>query len=131
MSEGFDLGALLDSANQMQQQLAAAQEAAAALVVEGQAGGGVVKIAVNGGMEFQAVEIAAEAIDPDDPEMLQDLVLAALHDAVARVNEAQSQAMGGFDPTALDLGGLLGGGDPAALGMTLDADDDEDADDDD
>lgn len=129
MSEGFDLGALLDSANQMQQQLAAAQEAAAAQVVEGQAGGGVVKVSVNGAMVFQSVEIAAEAIDPSDPEMLQDLVLAALHDAVARVNEAQTQAMGGFDPTSLDLGGLLGGGDPAALGMPLDDDEDDDDDD--
>jgi DNA-binding YbaB/EbfC family protein len=125
MSEGFDLGALLDSATQMQQQLVAAQAAAAAQVVEGQAGGGVVKITVNGGMEFQAVEIAPEAIDPDDPEMLQDLVLAALHDAVARVNDAQAQAMGGFDPTSLDLGGLLGGGDPASLGMPVDADVDD------
>jgi nucleoid-associated protein EbfC len=109
MTDGFDLEALLGSAAQMQQQLVAAQQAAASEVVEGQAGGGVVKVRLTGGFEFQAVEIAPDVIDPDDPEMLQDLVLAALHDGVARVNELQQQAMGGFDPGSIDLGGLLGG----------------------
>jgi nucleoid-associated protein EbfC len=125
MTDGFDLEALLGSAAQMQEQLMAAQQAAAAEVVEGQAGGGAVKVRVTGSFEFQGVEIAPAAIDPDDPEMLQDLVLAALHDAVARVNELQARAMGGFDPSSMDLGALLGG--PAAD----DTDDDDEADDDD
>lgn len=105
-----DLGALLEQAQAMQEQLLAAQASAAETVFEGQAGGGVVRVRVNGGYEFQSVEISPEAVDPDDVEMLQDLVLAALHDAAARLAEAQAQAMGGVGIDGLDLGGLLGPG---------------------
>jgi len=101
-----DLGGLLAQAQQMQEQLMAAQAEAAAAVVEGQAGGGVVRIEVTGGLEFRAVHIAPDAFDPDDPSLLEDLVLAALHDAMARIGELQSESMGGLD---LDLGGGLGG----------------------
>ncbi len=115
---GFDVGALLESAQQMQEQLLAAQAQAAETVVDGSAGGGMVTVTVTGGLEFQRVEISPEVIDPSDPEMLQDLVLAALHDAVAKVNAMQQASMGamaapggeGFDVGGLDLGGLdLGG----------------------
>jgi DNA-binding YbaB/EbfC family protein len=125
VSEGFDLEALLGSAAQMQQQLLAAQAAAAAQVVEGQSGGGAVRIRVNGGLEFQSVAISPGAIDPDDPALLEDLVLAALHDAVEQIQGLQQQAMGGFAPDSLDLGSLLGA--PPELD---DDDDDDDADDD-
>jgi DNA-binding YbaB/EbfC family protein len=108
-----DLGAILEQAQAMQEQLLAAQAAAAETVVEGQAGGGVVKVRVNGGYEFEAVEISPDAVDPDDVEMLQDLVLAALHDAMARLGEVQSEAMGGMSLDGLDLGGMLGAGDDA------------------
>ena len=111
-----DMGSILDMAMGLQQQLAEAQQLAAETVLEGQAGGGVVRIEVTGGLQFRAVHIDAAAVDPDDVEMLQDLVLAALHDAVARV-EANSQAanpMGGMDLGNLDIGGLaaaaFGGG---------------------
>ncbi len=82
MSEGFDLGSLLDSATQMQQQMMAAQQAAAEEVVDGVAGGGAVTVRVNGAFEFQSVEIDPAVVDPDDVEMLQDLVLAATRDAL-------------------------------------------------
>ncbi len=104
--QGFDLGELLQQAQEMQQQLLDAQSLAAETVVEGQAGGGMVRVRVNGAFEFEAVEIAPEVIDPGDPEMLQDLVLAALHDAARRLSEVQAAAVGGFDPANLDLGGL-------------------------
>jgi nucleoid-associated protein EbfC len=94
---------LMKQAQKMQEQLMEAQAAAAEQVVEGQAGGGVVKVSVTGGMEFRSVHIDPDAVDPDDVAMLEDLVLAAIHDAVARVNELSQQAMGG-----LDLGGLGG-----------------------
>ena len=100
-----DLGALLEQAQQMQQQLLSAQAEAAEQVVEGVAGGGAVRIGVTGGMEFRSVAIEPSAVDPDDVEMLQDLILAALHDATAQVNELNSQALGGLG----GLGGLLGG----------------------
>lgn len=103
---GFDFGALMETAGQMQAQILAAQEVAASSVVEGVAGGGAVRITVTGDFEFQSVEIAPEAVDPDDVEMLQDLVLAALNDAVERIGELTS---GGLDLGGVDLGGLLGG----------------------
>lgn len=100
-----DLGALLAQAQQMQEQLLSAQAEAAEQVVEGVAGGGAVRIAVTGGMEFRSVTVDPAAVDPDDVDMLQDLILAALHDATAKVNELNQQALGGLG----GLGGLLGG----------------------
>ena len=102
-----DLSQLLEQAQAMQQQLMEAQAAAAEQVVEGVAGGGVVKVTVTGGMDFQSVTIDPQAVDPEDVEMLQDLVLAAIHDAVARVNELQQDSLGGLGGA---LGGMLGGG---------------------
>ncbi len=102
-----DLSQLLEQAQAMQQQLMEAQAAAAEQIVEGIAGGGVVKVTVTGGMDFQSVTIDPQAVDPDDVEMLQDLVLAAIHDAVARVNELQQDSLGGLGGA---LGGMLGGG---------------------
>ncbi len=101
-----DMSQLMKQAQQMQQQLAEAQAAAAAQVVEGQAGGGVVRVTVTGGMEFQSVRIDPSAVDPPDVEMLEDLVLAAIRDAVAKASEVTQQAMGGVDVGG--LGGLLG-----------------------
>ena len=107
MSQGPDMGDLLRQAQAMQEQLMAAQAQAAEQVVEGQAGGGVVKVQVTGAMEFRSVSISPDAVDPDDVEMLEDLVLAAIHDATARVQELQQGALGGLDVGG--LGGLLGG----------------------
>lgn len=101
---GFDLSGLLAQAQSMQQQLLDAQSQVAEQVVEGQAGGGVVKVRVTGGFDFQAVTIDPAVVDPADVEMLQDLVLAAMRDALTKVNELNAQAMGGFGGA---LGGLL------------------------
>jgi DNA-binding YbaB/EbfC family protein len=106
---GFDLGGLLEQAAGLQQQMLQAQERVNAEEVEGVAGGGVVKVRVNGGMEFLSVTIDPDVVDPADVEMLQDLVLAALHDAVGRVQELQAGSVGGIDLGGMDLGGLLGG----------------------
>lgn len=108
---GLDMSALLQQATQMQQHLAEAQEQAAAQVVEGVAGGGVVRIEVTGAGEFRSVKIAKDAVDPNDVEMLQDLILAALHDANDRVAELHKGGLGGLELGALgdlDLGGLGG-----------------------
>lgn len=103
-----DLGALLRQAQAMQEQLMAAQAAAASTVHEGVSGGGKVRISVTGTGEFTAVSIDPSVIDATDPEMLEDLVLAALCDGSSKVaaasQSATQQAMGG-----LDLGGGLGG----------------------
>ena len=101
---GFDFSQLLAQAQTMQQQLLEAQQKAAEQVVEGQAGGGVVRIRVTGGFDFQQVTIDPSVVDPNDVEMLQDLVLAAMRDALAKINELNQEAMGG-----LAAGGGLGG----------------------
>ncbi len=99
-----DMNALLKQAQKMQEQLLAARAEAETQEVEGQAGGGMVKVRVTGGMEFQGVTIDPAAVDPDDVGMLEDLVLAAIHDAMAKAEKINESAMGGFD-----LGGLGGG----------------------
>jgi DNA-binding YbaB/EbfC family protein len=113
---GFDMGALLEQAMGMQQQLLEAQAEAAEAVVEGQAGGGAVSVRVTGGMVFESVTIAPAAVDPDDIELLQDLVLAALNDAMDQIGQLQEASMGGLDLGA--MGGVLGLGD-----AVIDADD--------
>jgi hypothetical protein len=100
---GLDLGSLLGQAQAMM----SASAQAADEVVEGQSGGGAVRISVNGRFEFQAVHIAPGAVDPSDVEMLEDLVLAALHDASAQLAARQHDVLGGLG--GMDLGGLLGG----------------------
>lgn len=99
-----DLGGLMEQAQQM---LAGAQEAAET-IVEGTSGGGMVKVEVDGSFNFHSVTIDPSVVDPTDVEMLNDLVLAALRDAVTQVQDSQSDAMGGMDLGG--LGGLLGGG---------------------
>jgi len=117
MNEGFDMDALLQQAKAMHDQLATAQAAAAAQVVEGQAGGGVVKVRVTGDMDFQSVSIDPQAVDPEDASMLEDLVLAACNDAVARARSLGQQALGGLDLGGLGLGGAgLGGIEPGTPG---------------
>ena len=116
MSDMPDLSALLAQAQKMQEQLMEAQATASAQEFEGSAGGGKVRITVSGGGEFRAVHIDASVIDPSDAEMLEDLILAALHDATTRVAEASDAAqqaamqtgLGGLGD-ALGLGGGLGG----------------------
>ena len=103
-----DMNQLLKQAQKMQEQLMEARAQAAEQEVEGQSGGGVVKVRVTGGMEFRGVSIDPAAVDPDDVAMLEDLVLAAIHDAMAKVEKLNESAMGGFDLGGLG-GGLLGG----------------------
>ncbi len=99
-----DLGGLMEQAQAM---LAGAQEAAAE-IVECSSGGGMVKIEVDGNFTVHSVSIDPSVVDPNDVEMLNDLVLAALRDASSQLQESQSDAMGGMDLGG--LGGLLGGG---------------------
>ncbi len=99
-----NMNELLKQAQKMQEQLLAARAEAETQEVEGQAGGGMVKVRVTGGMEFVGVTIDPSVVDPDDVSMLEDLVLAAIRDAVTKAGQISEQAMGG-----LDLGGLGSG----------------------
>jgi DNA-binding YbaB/EbfC family protein len=98
------MGALLKQAQQMQQQLVAAQEEMSRTEVTGTAGGGLVSATMTGNGELTALTIAPSAVDPDDLETLQDLVVAAVRDAKRAADELAAQTMG---PLA---GGLGGGG---------------------
>lgn len=96
--------------------LAAAQDAltaqaqAAQQVVEGRAGGGVVTVSMTGAGEVTAVRISPEVVDPDEVEMLQDLIVAALRDAAHQVTELQRRALGALGGLgAGGLGDMLGG----------------------
>jgi len=98
---------LMQQAQQMQEQLAAAQDELASATFEGSAGGGVVKATVTGSNEVVSVEIDPSVIDPEDPEMLGDLVVAAVNQAIKNAADAAQQSLGGL-AGGLDLGGLLG-----------------------
>lgn len=80
-------------AAQMQQQMARVQEELAAAICEGSAGGGVVRATVTGRQELVSVAIEPSAIDPDDAEMLQDLVVAAVNDALRASRELAESKM--------------------------------------
>ena len=97
---------LLRQAQEMQAQVAAAQEQAAQQIVEGVSGGGVVRIEMTGAMEVRSVRLDPKVVDPAEVEMLEDLIVAAMHDACAKAQQAASQAMGGLNLP--NLGGLLG-----------------------
>jgi DNA-binding YbaB/EbfC family protein len=96
---GMDMNKMLQQAAQMQEQLAKAQEEVANETVEASAGGGMVTVVATGALQVKEIKIAKEAIDPDDPEMLADMVLAA-------VNEALRSAQGLMESR---LGGMMGG----------------------
>lgn len=117
MSDQFDLSSILSQAMQMQEQFAEAQADAANAVVTGSAGGGAVKITITGSIQILDVTISPEAVDPADVEMLEDLVRAALIDAITQVDQLQQASMGSIDLGA--LGGLAGFGSDADFVETI------------
>ncbi|MGI6361348.1 MAG: YbaB/EbfC family nucleoid-associated protein [Bacillota bacterium] len=86
---GFNMQKLMKQAQKMQADVAKVQEELKDIVVEGSAGGGMVLVEASAGQEILAITINPEVIDPDDPEMLEDLILAAVKDAL---ENAQSRA---------------------------------------
>jgi DNA-binding YbaB/EbfC family protein len=107
---GPGLNQMMKQMQKMQADMAAAQEALTQATVEGSAGGGMVKVVVSGAGDVQSVHIAPDVVDPDDVEMLEDLVLAAVTDGLRRAHEMQTQQLGGVTGglDLGDLGGLLG-----------------------
>ena len=95
----FDMNKLMKQAAEMQKQLAEAQEAAASEIVEGSAGG-MVTVNASGEGKLVEIKIDPKAIDPDDPEMLEDLVLAAVNNALENADALMKAKMGGL------MGGL-------------------------
>ncbi len=101
-----NLQQLMKQAQKMQQQVASAQAELAEAELTGTAGGGLVTVTMNGTGEVTAVRIDPKAVDPDDVETLEDLVLAALHNVAEAVRELTEEKMG---PLTSGLGGLGGG----------------------
>ncbi|HIV22249.1 MAG TPA: YbaB/EbfC family nucleoid-associated protein [Candidatus Scatomorpha stercorigallinarum] len=90
---GMNQANMIKQAQKMQEELRRMQEEIENSVFEATAGGGVVKAAVNGKHELTALTIDPEAVDPEDVEMLQDLVIAAVNEALRKVDEASSSGM--------------------------------------
>ncbi|SMF07609.1 hypothetical protein SAMN06265365_102238 [Tistlia consotensis] len=88
-----NLGQLMKQAQQMQSKMAELQEKLAEQELEGQAGGGMVRVTVNGKNEVKAVKIDPSLVDPNDVEVLEDLILAAFNDARAKVERFSQEAM--------------------------------------
>jgi nucleoid-associated protein EbfC len=93
---------LQQMAQQMQKQVQKIQEELATEAIEGSAGGGAITVTMNGHRELQAIKIDPEVIDPDDVEMLQDLLMAAFNDASKKAQELAEQRMGPL------MGGMKG-----------------------
>ena len=91
---------MMKQAQQMQERL---QKQMAAVRVEGNAGGGMVTVVVNGAKQLQSLKIDPEVVSRDDVEMLQDLIVAAINDAHRKADEEVSQAMGGMLPPGMKL----------------------------
>jgi nucleoid-associated protein EbfC len=101
-----NLQQLMKQAQKMQQQLAEAQAELAEAEVTGTAGGGLVTVTMTASGDFRAVKIDSKAVDPDDVETLEDLVLAAIHNATEAARAMAEAKMG---PLSAGMGGLGGG----------------------
>jgi len=107
MNQQPDMRQIMQQAQKMQQQLAEAQAELAEQQFQGSAGGGMVTATVTGAQELVEVSISSEVVDPDDVEMLQDLVVAAVRQALDAANGAASEQLGGLTGD-VGLGGLVG-----------------------
>jgi DNA-binding YbaB/EbfC family protein len=87
---------LMKQAQKLQQDMAKAKEELAASEVDAEAGGGLVTVTMSGDRKVLAIKIKPEAVDPEDVEMLEDLIIAALNEATARVDELNEELMGPY-----------------------------------
>ncbi len=90
---GFDVNRMMKQAQKMQADMKRVQEELANAVVEAASGGGAVRVVATGTQEIKSVEIRPEAVDPDDVEMLQDLVLAAVNEALRKSRDLAASEM--------------------------------------
>ena len=90
----MNIGQIAKMAQQMQTQMAQAQDELKETTLEATAGGGAVRIVITGAQEVRSVEIDPGAVDPDEVEMLQDLVLSAMNEAIGKSKELERERMG-------------------------------------
>jgi len=99
----MDMDKLLQQVGQMQEEMQKAQDELANQTVEATAGGGMVTVTANGAGEIKQIKLDPKAIDPNDPEMLEDMVLAAVNEAIRSAHSLMETKLGGL------AGGALGG----------------------
>src|ERR1700760_4230361 len=104
---GFDVNALMKQAQQMQEQVLQAQEKLKDETVDASAGGGMVKVTMGGDLTLRSIEIDPEAVDPEDVELLQEMVQAAVNEGLRAAQELAGSKMDGVTG---GVGGGLGGG---------------------
>ena len=105
MPQPPNMNKMLQQVQKMQQDMLEAQEQLKHEEVEASAGGGMVKVKVSGDLVVKAITIDADAIDPEDPELLQDMVLAAVNEGLRAAQELQQNKRGGLTG-GMDLGSL-------------------------
>ena len=101
----MDVNKMMQQVQQLQAQMEKAQAELANETVEASAGGGMVTVTATGALEIKEIKIAPEAIDPDDPDLLADMVLAAVNEALRSAQSLQQAKLGGMSGLG-DLGGL-------------------------
>jgi nucleoid-associated protein EbfC len=101
-----NMNQMMKQVKKMQEQMLKAQEELGTKEIEGSAGGGVVTVIVNGHKKVLSVNIKPEVVDPEDIDMLQDLVLTAVNDAVTKADELANKDMGKF-PGGMKIPGLF------------------------
>ena len=104
LSPRQNVNKMMQQVQQMQQQMQQAQEELAHETVTASAGGGAVKATMTGGLELQSIEIDPDVVDPEDVEMLQDMVQAAVNEALASAQELASKKLGGITGGLGDMG---------------------------
>jgi DNA-binding YbaB/EbfC family protein len=108
---GMDMNQLFQQVGQMQEQMQKAQAELANETVEATAGGGMVTVVATGSGEIKQIKIDPKAIDPSDPEMLEDMILAAVNEAIRSAQSLMESKLGGLAGGALGGLGLPGLGD--------------------
>jgi len=87
---------IMRQAQELQAKLAKAQQELSDTTIEASSGGGAVKVTIDGQQQIQSVKISPEVVDPEDVELLEDLVLTAVREAIAKSQEAAAQRLGGL-----------------------------------
>jgi DNA-binding YbaB/EbfC family protein len=99
-----NLNQMMKQVQQMQTEMAKAQEQLKSEVVEASAGGGMVTVKISGDLQIREIRIDPDAVDPEDVELLQDMVLAATNEAIRSAQELAASKMGGVTGGLGDLG---------------------------
>jgi DNA-binding YbaB/EbfC family protein len=104
--QNINYNKMMKQVQEMQKQMAKAQEELSGEEVEASAGGGMVKVTVTGDLQIKAIKVDPAAVDPDDVEMLEDMVLAAVNEALRSAQDLASKKMGGLTG-GLNIPGLM------------------------